>query len=202
MSDLGQVNGMILDSVADTVTINTAFAPSQSFAMLDTVMIETLGMAMYNAVSRQQGGSMVGAAAVTAACAKMLQAPITSSPHRPSPPPHIEPLPTPPKPPNFNPPAPPVPPPPAPSAAQSIKDAAHAAVNAIKSIGSIGKKAARDEELANTELQDIMKLAAEEDVPLVPPPTPTPTPTPTPGPTPSPPPSPHSSSLRLDPPDQ
>jgi hypothetical protein len=84
--DGSSVNGQIVDSVADVVTLNSGLAPTQAFGMLDTVMTETLGMAMYNAVSRQQGSSMIGSAATTAVCAKMLSAPF---PHDvpPSPPP-------------------------------------------------------------------------------------------------------------------
>ena len=63
----GTVNSRIVDSVASVVTLNTGEAPSQAFGMLDAVMVESLGMAMHNAVMRQQGSSMVGTAAVTAA---------------------------------------------------------------------------------------------------------------------------------------
>lgn len=69
------VNDQIVESVADVVTLNSGLAPFQSAAMLDVVMAETMGMSMYNAVSRQQSSSMVGSAAVTSACAKMLQTP-------------------------------------------------------------------------------------------------------------------------------
>jgi hypothetical protein len=104
--DQGSVNGQIVDSVADVVTLNNGIAPTQAFGMLDSVMTETLGMAMYNAVSRQQGSSMIGSAATTAVCAKMLSAPfpfeMPPSPPPPPPPPAggIQPLdPPPPKPP-------------------------------------------------------------------------------------------------------
>jgi len=69
------VNDQIVESVADVVTLNSGHAPAQSAAMLDVVMAETIGMSMYNAISRQQSSSMVGSAAVTSACAKMLQTP-------------------------------------------------------------------------------------------------------------------------------
>ncbi|HYJ83038.1 MAG TPA: RebB family R body protein [Allosphingosinicella sp.] len=104
--DQGSVNGQIVDSVADVVTLNGGIAPTQAFGMLDSVMAETLGMAMYNAVSRQQGSSMIGSAATTAVCAKMLSAPfpfeLPPAPPPPPPPPSggIQPLdPPPPKPP-------------------------------------------------------------------------------------------------------
>lgn len=102
MSDDGTVNSRIVDSVASVVTLTTGQSPSQSFSMLDAVMVETLGMAMHSAVMRQQGASMVGTAATTAACAKMLQAPFPIVPPPPLPipplPPHIDPLPGPPAP--------------------------------------------------------------------------------------------------------
>jgi hypothetical protein len=66
--------------------------------MLDMVMLETLGTAMHNAVARQQGAGMVSNAAVTATCAKMINAPgrcrrPLGTP--PPPPPQVIPLPGP-----------------------------------------------------------------------------------------------------------
>jgi hypothetical protein len=90
------VNDQIVESVANVVTLNVGQGPSQSSAMLDVVMAETIGMTMYNAVSRQQSSSTVGSAAVTVACAKMLQTPFPIiRPLPPIPPqPHgVEPLP-------------------------------------------------------------------------------------------------------------
>jgi hypothetical protein len=101
--DGSSVNGQIVDSVADVVTLNSGLAPTQAFGMLDTVMTETLGMAMYNAVSRQQGSSMIGSAATTAVCAKMLSTPFpfeVPPPPPPAPTGGVQPLdPPPPKPP-------------------------------------------------------------------------------------------------------
>ena len=92
----GTVNSRITDSVASVVTLMTGQAPAQAFGILDTVMAETLSMAMHNAVMRQQASSMVGAAAVTAACAKMLQSPLPLPPPPPPPapwtPPGVQPL--------------------------------------------------------------------------------------------------------------
>jgi hypothetical protein len=104
--DGSSVNGQIVDSVADVVTLNSGLAPTQAFGMLDTVMTETLGMAMYNAVSRQQGSSMIGSAATTAVCAKMLSTPfpfeVPAPPPAPAPTGGVQPLhappPKPPKP--------------------------------------------------------------------------------------------------------
>jgi hypothetical protein len=87
MNDQGSVNGQIVDSVADVTTLASGLAPTQAFGMLDTVMTETLGMAMYNAVSRQQGSSMIGSAATTAVCAKMLSTPFPFEIPTPHPPP-------------------------------------------------------------------------------------------------------------------
>ncbi len=93
------VNDQIVESVADVVTLNSGHAPAQSAAMLDVVMAETMGMSMYNAVSRQQASSMVGSAAVTSACAKMLQTPfaiLAPIGPLPVPPVGLQPLPVPP----------------------------------------------------------------------------------------------------------
>lgn len=93
------VNEQIVESVADVISLNSGHAPAQSAGMLDVVMAETMGMSMYNAVSRQQSSSMVGSAAVTSACAKMLQTPFPILPPLvPSPPtPNgLQPLPVPP----------------------------------------------------------------------------------------------------------
>jgi hypothetical protein len=99
MSDTPLVNDQIVDSVTGVVTLLSGNAPSQAFSMLDTVLVETIGMAMYNAVNRQQNSGMTGNAAVTAACAKMLAVPFPLPPPPPSPPPspapQIAPLPGP-----------------------------------------------------------------------------------------------------------
>lgn len=94
MIDESTVNSQIVDSVSTTVTLATGQAPSQAHGMIDAVMLETLGMAMYNAVNRQQSSGMISAAAVTSACARIL----TMQPPAPPPPP-----PAPPPPPSVNP---------------------------------------------------------------------------------------------------
>ena len=97
MIDESGVNSQITDSVTQVVTLLTGQAPSQAFGMLDAVLLETLGMAMHNAVTRQQHAHMTSTAAVTAACAKMLQAPVpVPPPPAPSPPPGISELSSPP----------------------------------------------------------------------------------------------------------
>ncbi|MGD3727160.1 RebB family R body protein [Xanthomonas citri pv. citri] len=74
MIDDSSVNSQIVDAVSSIVTLTTGQAPAQALGMLDAVMLETLGMAMHNAVNRQQGAGMINAAAITAACAKMISA--------------------------------------------------------------------------------------------------------------------------------
>ncbi|WP_211904951.1 RebB family R body protein, partial [Xanthomonas maliensis] len=91
MIDDSTVNSQIVDAVSSVVTLTTGQAPAHALGMLDAVMLETLGMAMHNAVNRQQGAGMINAAAITAACAKMISAPFPATP----PPPPAPPGPTP-----------------------------------------------------------------------------------------------------------
>lgn len=99
MVDESTVNSQVTDSVTQVVSLLTGQSPAQSFGMLDAVLLETLGMAMHNAVTRQQHASMTTNAAVTAACAKMLQAPLPRPPApTPPTPPSVDPLPGPPSP--------------------------------------------------------------------------------------------------------
>jgi uncharacterized coiled-coil protein SlyX len=94
MSDeLGTVNSQVLDAAANILALSTGQSPAQAFGMLDAVLLETLGMAMYNAVNRQHSASMVNAAAVTRVCAKMLGVPLDLGPAPPAPPPSPAPSP-------------------------------------------------------------------------------------------------------------
>ncbi|WP_431257272.1 RebB family R body protein [Roseateles chitinivorans] len=96
MIDESTVNSQIVDSVSTTVTLATGQAPSQAHGMIDAVLLETLGMAMYNAVNRQQSSGMISAAAVTSACARILtMQPPAPPPPAPPPPPSVNPLPGP-----------------------------------------------------------------------------------------------------------
>ena len=150
----GTVNSRIVDSVASVVTLNTSEAPSQAFGMLDAVMVESLGMAMHNAVMRQQGASMVGTAAVTAACAKMLQRQTYYMPPLPpDPPPNVEPVPG------------PVPPPTPVDMAYSDGEAA---------INELRAQAASSGSYAAQAREDLVLLAADAVAPLDPPPPPDP----------------------------
>ncbi|XUM21613.1 RebB family R body protein [Bradyrhizobium oligotrophicum S58] len=133
MSDPGTVNGQIIDSTTGVVTLLTGQSPSQAFGLLDAVMVETLGMAMHNAIGRQQGASVIGSAAVTAACAKMLSVPfpIAPPPAPKPPPPSVDPLPGP-------------PPNPSPSAAVAAAFAeAESAVTALKLQASVASSLAQ-----------------------------------------------------------
>lgn len=52
----------------------TGSVDSQSMAMLNNVMTETIGMSMHNAVSNQHNAQLVNTAAATSACARILAA--------------------------------------------------------------------------------------------------------------------------------
>lgn len=148
----GTVNSRIVDSVASVVTLNTGEAPSQAFGMLDAVMVESLGMAMHNAVMRQQGSSMIGTAAVTAACAKMLQRQTYYlPPDPPEPPPEVQPIlgPTPP-----------------PTPVDIAYSDGEAAINELRA------QAASSESYAAQAREDLVLLAADAVAPLPPPPPP------------------------------
>lgn len=150
----GTVNSRIVDSVASVVTLNTGEAPSQAFGMLDAVMVESLGMAMHNAVMRQQGSSMVGTAAVTAACAKMLQRQTYYiPPDPPEPPPEVQPI------------LGPVPPPTPVDIAYSDGEAA---------INELRAQAASSGSYAAQAREDLVLLAADAVAPLTPPAPPDP----------------------------
>lgn len=75
MYEHGTVNHQITDSVTQVDTGVVGNAPAQTTAMLDAVMAESIGMAMYNAVTAQHNAQMVSSAAVAAACARMLKSP-------------------------------------------------------------------------------------------------------------------------------
>jgi hypothetical protein len=68
--------GMAAD--VDTLVIGTS--PSQSYAMLDAVMTEALGLAMYNAVAAQQNASTARNASVLMACTALLSLPVAAIP--------------------------------------------------------------------------------------------------------------------------
>ena len=77
---IGTVNNQITDAVTQIDTTVVGSAPAQTTGMLDAVLAESLGMAMYNAVTTQHNAQMVASAAVAAACARMLKSPIALPP--------------------------------------------------------------------------------------------------------------------------
>ncbi|MCY7295019.1 RebB family R body protein [Alteromonas sp. a30] len=66
------VNDVITDSVTQSSTLLTSIAAPHGQALLDMASAETMGMAMYNAISAQQNAQLTTNASVTATCAKML----------------------------------------------------------------------------------------------------------------------------------
>lgn len=76
----GTVNAQVTDSVTQAYVGVVGAAPSESAGLLDTLMAETIGMAMYNAVTTQHNAQMVSTASVTAACARMLKTPFAAPP--------------------------------------------------------------------------------------------------------------------------
>ncbi len=147
MNDDGTVNGRIIDSTAAVATLMTGQAPSQSFGMLDTVMVETMAMAMYNAVTRQQNAGMVSSAAVTATCAKMLA--VQPPPPPPSPLPPPAPLPV-------------LAPLPGPAANAPPADRVAAAfANAETAINKLKSEASQAETVASTVRDDLSALIDE-----------------------------------------
>lgn len=171
------LNGQIVDSVASMNFINNGSSPASSQAMLNAVMAESLGMAMHNAVMRQQANSMVSSAATTAACAKMLQARSNGAP---------------PMPPFVPVPVPDIPPLDGPNDGATI--VARSEARAMEAIGAIEDEVVESQQtgtIATSALSGISSaikgfMGKHQD------PAPTTTPTPTPAPTPAPPaPGPH-----------
>lgn len=72
--DESTTNSQITDAVTQVNTSNVGQAAAATQALLDAVMAEAVGMGMHNAVTTQQNSQMVGSAAVTATCARILQA--------------------------------------------------------------------------------------------------------------------------------
>jgi len=92
----GYVNDQITDSITQSIGAVVGSSPSETKSMLDTLMAETVGMAMYNAVTNQHNVQLVSNASVIAACARMLKAPTASSlPYRAIPPVIVSVTPTP-----------------------------------------------------------------------------------------------------------
>ncbi len=142
---MSTVNSQITDAVSQTTTLLTGQSPSQAMGMLDAVLLDTLGVAMHNAVMRQANSHTAASAAVTAACAKMLSVPfLINSPTPPLSPPVVTPLPTPPASPTA-------------VVAAAYADA-ETAVNVLKAAEATGGAAAST---AEADLQAIANLATE-----------------------------------------
>lgn len=161
MNDDATVNSQVMDSVSSIVSLSTAQSPAQSQGMLDAVFLETLGMAMYNAVNRQQNAGMVSAAAVTAACAKMLATPFRILPPPPPTPPapEVNPLPG--------------PPPQASSPAAAAATALATGEVAVQSLKAQAQELSTETAAVQASLQ---KLAADATSAATPPPPAAPTP--------------------------
>ncbi|XOV80979.1 MAG: RebB family R body protein [Aestuariibacter sp.] len=89
----GTVNDQAVDSVSQMSTLLIGNAAPQAMGLLDVAGAESMGMGMHNAVSSQHNSQISSAAAVTAACAKMLNvnptAPQSPSAEKPTPPPFM-----------------------------------------------------------------------------------------------------------------
>ena len=59
-------------------TLALGVSPSESFAVLSAVMAQTLGMAMFNAVSAQQNVNTIRSAAITMACIGLMSLPVAA----------------------------------------------------------------------------------------------------------------------------
>ena len=154
MTEDGTINSQVVDSVSNVITLTTGQSASQAFGMLDAVMLETLGVAMHNAVHRQQSSGMINSAAVTAACAKILATPIgpPRPPDKKPDPPQVHPLDGP------NAPTP---------AAVGIDKAMASGKQAINALKGIAAEADSQEAAAAATLQqvktDLQELIAEAD---------------------------------------
>lgn len=70
------INTQIIDAVGETGLDVAGHAPQLSHAYLDTLMAETTGLMMNQAVMSQQSAQTAGNASLTAACAKILRVPL------------------------------------------------------------------------------------------------------------------------------
>lgn len=140
---MSAINSQINDSVTTTLADVLGNAPAQAFGMLDTIMAETVGMMMHNAVSAQQNAQMVGNAAVTATCAKMLQVQTTvTSKSPPKPPPF--------SPPPFSPPS---------GLGNSVRQQGDVAKAAIQNLAADLEASSAEEKQARAMLQELADVA-------------------------------------------
>ena len=66
------VNDQIIDSITSSAQAVGSASPAHSVSMTDLVMAETISMGMHNAVNTQHSSQMTGSAAITAACARII----------------------------------------------------------------------------------------------------------------------------------
>ena len=89
------VNDQILDSVQSVRQFTLNDAGSQTLAMLNAAMTESLGIGMFNAVVAQNNAQMMSSAATTSTCARLLSALPAPPPPSPAPTPSPAPAPSP-----------------------------------------------------------------------------------------------------------
>ena len=146
------VNSQISDAIQSSSAYTVGQSASGSMAFIEAVMAETLSMAMHNSVSAQQQMQLVSNAAVSATCARILNATPPPPPKKDGPSGKHGGGPTPPGPPG--PPGPPSPHGPKPMASKISSDivAAQRAVGVLVQDAQVSK-------LADTALKGIQKLA-------------------------------------------
>lgn len=67
------LNDQTSAATADLSALMVGLSPSQSMALLEATVAQTLGQAMHNAVLRQQADRVVSQALISAACARLLE---------------------------------------------------------------------------------------------------------------------------------
>lgn len=80
-------DNFMFNAMADVQQLLKGTASSQSMAMLNNVMAETIGMSMHNAVTAQHNAQMLNSATTTSTCAKILSVMGGKTPPPPPPPP-------------------------------------------------------------------------------------------------------------------
>lgn len=68
------LNAQVVDSIAASSTLVVGQAPASAQAMVDLAAAHALGALLHGAVHRHQQSAISGAAAATAACARILAA--------------------------------------------------------------------------------------------------------------------------------
>ena len=80
MENQSKINDQVTDTVNFVNNSNIGQSPPHSMGILDTVMAETIGMGMHNAITAQQNGQMIGNASVAATCSRILSVPMAKPP--------------------------------------------------------------------------------------------------------------------------